>query len=325
MKNSDASIQISVIVCTYNSDYSKLIKTIDTILCQKNINLEIVVSDDGSEIDHFDKLRHYFAANNFEKFKLRKNSKNEGTVKNCLNALEISTGEYVKFISPGDFFYDEHTFEKLYRFLINGNYQVAFGKAVYYSVDDDNKITIYNYGSPRNTKCYEEQNYDLDLIKKSVLIYKDWISGAILIMKKEIALHYMQMIEGKVIFTEDISVGLMVADNVKIVFWDDYIIWYEYGTGISTSKSEKWTAILRQDESGFWEVLNEVKTADSIVKKACKLESYNKIKNPYIRNSLRIILEPSLLINHFTRSNERPVDNQNPPDESLLKKILDIN
>ncbi|SCN23724.1 putative glycosyl transferase [Clostridium sp. N3C] len=325
MKNGNNAIQISVIVCTYNSDYSKLIKTIDTILCQKNINLEVIITDDGSEVNHFDELREYFFRNNFEAFKLTKNSQNEGTVKNCLNGLKIASGEYVKFISPGDFFYDEHTFEKLYEFLHNGNYKVAFGKAVYYSVDDKNNVSIHNYGSPRNTKCYEAQNYDFDIVKKSILIYKDWISGAILIMKKEVALHYLQLISGKITYAEDLSVGLIVADNIKIGFWDDYLIWYEYGSGISTSNSEKWQARLNKDQDELWKILNETKTTDSIVKKACKLQSYNKIKQPLIKKFLRTILEPSLLFYHFKRSNERPVDIQSPPNVLLLKKILDIN
>ena len=45
---------ISVIIVTYNPKWEKLRTTILSILFQKNINIEIIVSDDGSKNNLFE-------------------------------------------------------------------------------------------------------------------------------------------------------------------------------------------------------------------------------------------------------------------------------
>ena len=42
-------IDMSVIVVTYNSEWEKIKITLNSILRQKNISLQIIVADDGSE------------------------------------------------------------------------------------------------------------------------------------------------------------------------------------------------------------------------------------------------------------------------------------
>lgn len=57
--------KITVVVITYNPDYKKLFQTLYSIVIQKNIIFEIIVSDDGT-ID-FDKkgIEQWFIENNF--------------------------------------------------------------------------------------------------------------------------------------------------------------------------------------------------------------------------------------------------------------------
>ena len=52
--------EISVLVLTYNFIYNNLIKTLDSIISQKNINFEIVIADDGSENNHKKEIIDYF-------------------------------------------------------------------------------------------------------------------------------------------------------------------------------------------------------------------------------------------------------------------------
>ena len=47
--NDKTKIDISVLVLTYNSSLKKLFATLYSVLQQNEIDLEIVISDDGSE------------------------------------------------------------------------------------------------------------------------------------------------------------------------------------------------------------------------------------------------------------------------------------
>ena len=52
--------QVSVIVCTYNSKWEKLKSTLLSILSQRDISFEIIIADDGSEIQCLDRAKKYF-------------------------------------------------------------------------------------------------------------------------------------------------------------------------------------------------------------------------------------------------------------------------
>ena len=107
---------ITVIVATYNPEWKKLRSTLLSIVTQKNIDFEIIITDDGSNDDYFDKAREFFIKNEISKYRFIKNQINIGTVKNFYNAIKCAGGEYVYGISPGDMFYEETTLEKLYFF-----------------------------------------------------------------------------------------------------------------------------------------------------------------------------------------------------------------
>ena len=50
MKN---KYDVSIIVATYNPDLNKLMSTLLSIIIQKGIKFEIIVTDDGSQKDYF--------------------------------------------------------------------------------------------------------------------------------------------------------------------------------------------------------------------------------------------------------------------------------
>ena len=93
---------ISIIVLCYNPSIDKLLFTLDSLLRQKKIKYEIILSDDGSSIDYFNLVRDYFERNNFTNYKLIRHDCNQGTVLNAYDDVLKSKGQYIKMISPGD-------------------------------------------------------------------------------------------------------------------------------------------------------------------------------------------------------------------------------
>ena len=288
----------SVIVCTYNSDIDKLFKTLKSIIWQENCSFEIIITDDGSSVFNIVEIKQWFDINNFKNYTIIKNDKNQGTVKNCLEGVKNTSGKYVKFISPGDFLYDRYTLCRYKEFIENNNYLVVFGKAAYYSVLDG-KINIYEKSNPIDLEPYINKNKQV--ILKNYLYYKDYILGAALIVDRDILLKYLLLIQNEIIYAEDCSYILMVADGIDIGFLDEFIIWYEYGTGISTSGSKVFLEKIWQDNLTCFKMLAQrnYKLRDAydffVQKKTIRtfyLKLKNKIHNKYIKIKTRNFKEP---------------------------------
>ena len=106
---------------------------------QKNIDIELIVVDDGSDENYFTEIEELLAEFKFDRYVLLSSNKNKGTVYNCYRALINARGEYIKGLSPGDYLYDENTLANLYDYAKSHSIDICFGNAIYYS-DDDNSF-----------------------------------------------------------------------------------------------------------------------------------------------------------------------------------------
>ena len=61
---------VSALILTYNPNFEKLIYTLNSFMLQKNIKLQIVIADDGSNKDYFNEIRQYFKERDFGDYKL---------------------------------------------------------------------------------------------------------------------------------------------------------------------------------------------------------------------------------------------------------------
>lgn len=92
-------IKVSVIIATYNSNWEKLTRTIDSVIEQKKVCVEVLIADDGSGIDLEEQICDYFNRKEFDKYCYIKAEKNRGTVLNYFNACQKATYPWVKFLS----------------------------------------------------------------------------------------------------------------------------------------------------------------------------------------------------------------------------------
>ena len=239
-----SEVNISIIVCCYNPDYLKLQKTILSIIKQKKCSFEIVIADDYSKNNYIEKLKLWTLQFNNISFKYSLLEKNQGTVTNIFNAINVSSGSFVKVISPGDYLFDEYT---LYRFLVfqrKTEADLIVGNFVYYK---DNKIL-------RNRLPYSLQTYSSKHMKRNILVFNDHLHGAALLIKREIIKHCLSIVNGTVKYAEDISiVNICILENYRIKYYSLPMIWYEYGTGISTAK--KSSSPMETDSKALWDLL----------------------------------------------------------------------
>ena len=254
--NDKTKIDISVLVLTYNSSLKKLFATLYSVLQQNEIDLEIVISDDGSE--QFDQaaIENFFNEKNFKAYKIIRHESNQGILKNYCAALNCASGRYVKSISPGDCLFAPDTLKNVCRLLNEKDGRVAFGRAAYYRTEpNENKIRFYCKSNPIDVRPYKNQSHKN--IQRNYLYYRDYILGAAYVGERQLLQAYVNQLIDKVKYAEDCSFILMVADGIPVFFYSDYIIWYEYGDGISTQKSQKWRELLLEDNRACFRIIEK--------------------------------------------------------------------
>ena len=241
---------VSVLVVTYNPVWDKLKATLKSVLAQEDIDFEIIVSDDGSKNNLFDKIENLFSEYGFSDYELVANASNAGTVANVAAANEKSSGEYVRPISPGDLLYDRYVLRDLYQYAKKHSSDILFGNMVCYKRENDNVFKIFqDVYFPKYPEIYHEEGNWYDRIIANIIL-KDNISGASIFAKNDVYKHYMSSFLGKVKYVEDMFMKIALLEGKKIDWIDQNVLWYEYNDGgISTTRNDTWTKLLQRDEN----------------------------------------------------------------------------
>ena len=238
---------ITVIVGTYNPQWEKLKATLCSIVDQKNINSQIVVSDDGSLEPLHVEIKDFFKRIGFCNYKLVRGEKNEGTVCQFYRGICAADAEYIKPISPGDLLYDDMVLSEWLAFTKETNADITFGDAVLKKKKNGKLNIVRHRHNPRNMSIYRTSSSYRDLIINYVCL-EDGISGATKIVRKKVLAYYMKFLLNNVIYVEDFFIRLAVLDERKILYYPSKVIWYEYGDGgISTSGNSKWNKLMLKD------------------------------------------------------------------------------
>lgn len=292
------NLSISVVVLTYNPNWIKLRNTLKSIICQKKVDFEIIVTDDGSKQNYFDNIKQLFEDNNFLSYKLINNKVNQGTVKNVLSALSEATGKYIKLISPGDFLYDEYTLENFVSFIYQNPASFYFGNLFYYSINQDNSICLlFDKKNPNDIRPWIKQNSKK--IFRNYLLKGDYICGASTIYDKEKLHHYLIELGGIIKYAEDLVLIYMISKKeLGYYIHSNKGIWYEYGTGISTSDNNKFLSIIEQEKHNIYEFLKNKKIIHSWIYKI------HYLNNKHIKRLLRLIFFPESFFYRFSKENK---------------------
>lgn len=291
-------VEWSVIVCLYNSSIDDLIKTIDSVVIQKNTSYEIIVADDCSKVNLENQITDYVSKYNGLSFKYIYNEKNLGTVKNIMNALLHCNGEFIKTIGCGDMLYSSDSLSSIGLFMKNKKAEICFTKGKAY-VETEEGIQISDFNTPLIIKPYK--NNDLKKINQNLVLYGDQISGAVTFYKKDTLIKYLNVIKETIIYVEDFMPKFISCDNIPIHFYDIFGVYYQYGTGISTKKTKSNNQRLINDLVHMYELLYKYAPNNINVQKLKEinlLNSQGKIK----RILTKLIKCPTLYI-HFLKAN----------------------
>ena len=251
---SDSKYDISVCVLTYRPDVEQLFTTLTSLIQQDGCSYEIVIGDDGTPAFPQKEIEQWLFHHGFTDYTLVRSSENRGTVHNVINVLRAAQGRYVKLISPGDYLYSKHVLADMLHFMEKKNYKIAFGRACYY-VRRDDKYYLVNRMNPFHLRPYQEEDYAA--AKTSYLVYQDYAVGAAFMGERHLLAAYTEVILDRIIYTEDAIYPIMVADDIRLGFWDANLIWYDYSAGISNDSSEKWRARLLHDSKVTLAIIEE--------------------------------------------------------------------
>lgn len=239
----NSQFEVSIIIATYNPDFDKLMNSVRMASHQRNINYEIIITDDGSKQDFFYQVKRYFRKINFSNYRLIKNIKNVGTVKNLLGAVSVSRGEYVFLTSPGDYIFDSTTLSDFYSFSENNHVKVCFGDYIPYSFING-KLHIYDTMKPLKAEIYNGKPCDY----QTYFFLGGSILGASYFRERDFLLNSLEYISSTSKYTEDsTTTAYAFMCDIPVRYYPRKIVWYEQGTGISTNGDNKWYQRIKKD------------------------------------------------------------------------------
>ena len=307
------TFDISVVVLCYNPSVDKLKLTIYSIIEQKGISCEIVISDDGSKTDYRNEITGYLNHRDFRDVKFITSGLNTGTVKNTIRGVENSSSEYIKLISPGDFLAYDTVLAEWLDNLKNGNSSWSFGRAVHYRQGPERDIEIVKARTnPRVIRPYYQGNFKE--CRYNYLVHCDFCLGATTLCRKSTLLNYLHIIENKVTYAEDTVYLLMMSDKEFPCFFGRPVIYYETGDGISTTKEKLWADRLRKDINGAYSILLESDRLEKEIRK--QVLKINKVRSVNSR-VLRFIYKLSIkgIIKYWYNRVFRPAYSPNTIEE----------
>ena len=239
-------VEVSVVVLTYKPDWNKLRSTLKSIVMQKEVSFEIIVTDDGSERDYCEEIKNYMADAGFNRCVYNKNEKNVGTIKNYLSGIKRAKGQYIYGISPGDMLYGDMCLRKMVDFCVEKEARICFGNALYYKNDENGFKVFKGINHPKRPLFYREKMPFF--IMKSMFFCNENILGASYMWKKECVLECFEKISHSALYMEDkCGTAVAIMKGIRIFHFDENVLWYETGTGVSALGNTEWNLKIQKD------------------------------------------------------------------------------
>ena len=301
--------EFSVIIACYNPDFEKLKKTINSTVNQQNVRFEIIITDDGSREKYETKVKDYFREIGFKNYKLNFLQENCGTVCNILSGVKLADADYIKTMSPGDYFYNENSLAEYLRSFKSKGADLIFSRAQYYTP----QYELLSLSAPKNTIVFRNR-----YLKRNIVSYHDYVLGAAIAARSELYEYLTQFI-GKIKYVEDVPlVFLSLLNQKKVYAVNQKLVWYEYGLGISTNPETSYR--LNSDFDVFFDFLKE--NYKNELKLSLKFREIMQQQSRWKRLVKRVFVSPLYLFYVIRKKFSK--NNFTKNEIEILKKITKL-
>ena len=158
-KTEDELISISIL--TYRN-YRYLYEALESVFSQDYSNIELIVSDDGSDNFPEDEIRTYIQKNkknNIKNVIVNHEKVNQGTVKHINKVIDLANGDYFAALAGDDVFYDEKTISTyMNNFKKNPQYLIQMAQTAMF--DETLTKVDYYYCRPDIIELLKKQDFD---------------------------------------------------------------------------------------------------------------------------------------------------------------------
>lgn len=276
---------ISVVLMTYNQEFSSVLLSIESVLRQEDCEFELVIADDGSKEDQTPAIKSYLSQRGFSSFSFVRSAQNRGIVSNLLAGIRAASSPIIKPLSPGDLLYRPDTLNSIEAFCNDTGAEIGFGKLTGYS-SEGSRTRVFPYDAPTNAEVYNDMTVSCKSLAKGQLINTDWIPGCSLFYRRDLITRYLLKLKEEygVIYSEDLTCPLITLDEVRIRYLDRPVLWYEVGTGISTAGGKASRTRLYRDHHAFFAKLLEQNPNSSLYRsamRAFRLREYIALHTPF--------------------------------------------
>lgn len=236
--------EVSVIVLTYNQRLEAILLTLESIIRQKDIHFEVVISDDGSECFEQEQIQNYFKSRGFMDYKFLVHEKNVGTMKNYRDALRKASGFYEKSISPGDCLAYDRCLADWVEHIQQTEADICSGDTIYYQRQGDSFVPVIEVARPQHPEIYQKRG---NRQKLYYLLFQDLFLGATVLGKRDLVLAYVEKMTDLIMYAEDNIYRVMSYDGIQFAYLPRTLVYYEWGTGVSTAGNSTYAKRLKED------------------------------------------------------------------------------
>jgi len=203
---------VSVIVITYNSA-KYVLETLESIKKQTYKNIELIISDDGSNDQTLEICKKWINKNKkrFVHNELIPSTINTGIVRNYFRAIRKCRGKYIAQCAGDDFWTDNNKLLKHVEFLENNDeYGMVHTNADLYWEDSDKIIRNIN-----NRINITDEDIFEELISKGI-----FIRPLTVLIKKDCIDNYLKEIDPYRWSIEDYPLFLYISKHYKVKYFN---------------------------------------------------------------------------------------------------------
>jgi len=276
---------VSLLINTYNGEKTVMLPLL-SCLEQDYKKIELVIVDDASS-DRTKKTIDTFLAKyekRFTKTTFIPLQKNVGTVKAFNAGLTRCNGRIIKGLGNDDLLYSHGTISEIVDEFDKSQALVIVGLLRSYCAGNDGfKTNPFQAPSPYEFKYFGRSPLEIALLQMK---YGFFISGGGIFFSRELIERFkynlLENIEVK--YCEDLMSILWGLENIPINLYKRYVVWYGFGSGITTNKDSPFRIQTAKDHKNFFHWLKNNYTQKN-VNNAIKKKVDNLEKNKLYRLS----------------------------------------